>query len=205
MRTMLVLVATALLSSCATTSLPAPNAPAAPASVEVTATGIRGQAAAERSLKLTATITAVDPAGRSVTIKGPDGRAETVKVPPEVKRFDELTAGDTVELELKQGLLLEYQPAGAAVVAPREVAVAGWSGLSDPPAGSAAAGHQATVTIAAIDLKARLVTFQGPAGNQYQVKAGPQLAIEKLAVGDQVLATYVQAVAVQIVKGGVRL
>jgi len=128
-----------------------------------------------------------------------------VMVPPEVKRFAELAAGDTVELELKQGLLLEYQPAGSAVVAPREVAVAGWSGLSDPPAGSAAAGHQATVTIADIDLKARLVTFQGPAGNQYQVKAGPRLAIEKLKVGDQVLATYVQAVAVQIVKGGVKL
>jgi hypothetical protein len=49
------------------------------------------------------------------------------------------------------------------------------------------------------------VTLQGPAGNQYQVKAGPKLAIEKLSVGDHVLATYVNAVALQIVKAGVKL
>ena len=203
MRTTPVLAA-ALLTACAT-SLPAPNAPAAPATVEVTATGIPGQAAAERSLKLITTITSVDKANRTITIKGAEGHSETVTVPPEMKRFDELAAWDAIEIEIRQGLLLEYQPAGSAVVARREVAVGGWSGLSDPPAGATASGQQATVQVAAIDLKARLVTLQGPAGNQYQVKAGPKLAIEKLKVGDQVLATYVNAVALQIVKAGVKL
>lgn len=204
MRTTLALAALAVLAACAT-GLPAPNAPAAPASVEVTGTGIPGQAAAERSLKLTAAVTAVDYAGRTITIRGQDGLPDTLAVPPEVRRLSEVAAGDTIEVELRQGLHLEYQPAGTPEVAPRDVATGGWSGLSEPPAGSAATGRQATVTIAAIDLEARLVTFQGPARNQYQVKAGPRLAIEKLKVGDRLLATYVETVVLQVWKGGEKL
>jgi hypothetical protein len=42
--------------------------------------------------------------------------------------------------------------------------------------------------------------FQGPRGEYHQVKAGPKVQLEKLKVGDKLLATYVQAVAVALEK-----
>jgi len=108
MRITLALASAAFLAACATSQ------PAAPAAVEVKSTGVPGQAAAERSVRLSATITAIDAATRSVTIKDPEGKVETFKAPPEVKRFSELAVGDVIEVELMQGLLLEFQPAGAA-------------------------------------------------------------------------------------------
>ena len=202
MRTTLALSSALLLAACAT-SQPAPTA-AAPAALEVKATGTPGQAAAEVVQKLTATITAIDAATRSVTIKDKEGKSETVKVPAEMKRFNELAVGDVIEVELQRGLLLEYQPAGTEAVEPHAVAVGGRAAATEAVGGAIAAGVQGTVTVVAIDLKTRLVTFQGPAGNQYQVKAGPQLQIEKLKVGDRLLATYVEAVAIQVVKAGAK-
>jgi hypothetical protein len=61
------------------------------------------------------------------------------------------------------------------------------------------------VTVVGIDPKSRVVTMQGPAGKQYQVKAGPQVQLEKLKVGDRLLATYVEAIAIEVVKGGAKL
>jgi hypothetical protein len=56
------------------------------------------------------------------------------------------------------------------------------------------------VTVTAIDAAARLVSFQEPGGNVYQVKAGPTVQLEKLKVGDRMLATYVETVAIKLVK-----
>jgi hypothetical protein len=201
MRITLALSSAALLAACATSQ----PAPAAPGMVEVKATGTPGQASASRTQKLAATITAIDAATRAVTIKDAEGQVETFKAPPEVKRFNELAVGDVIEVELMQGLLLEYQAAGTEAVEPHAVAVAGRTAPSEAVGGAAAAGLQGTVTVVVIDAKTRLVTFQGPAGRQYQVKAGPKIQLEKLKVGDRLLATYVEAVAIQVVKGGQKL
>jgi hypothetical protein len=203
MRLLLAVPFAALLAACATA--PATPAPAAPQALEVKPTGTPGQAEASRVQKVSAKITAVDAATRSIAIQDKDGKTETIKVPAEVKRFNELAVGDTIEVELEQGLLLEFQPAGTEAVEPHAVAVGGRAAASQPAGGAVAAGVQGTVTVTAIDLKTRLVTFQGPAGNSYQVKAGAAVQLERLKVGDRLLATYVEAVALQVVKGGAKL
>jgi ribosomal protein L21 len=63
-----------------------------------------------------------------------------------------------------------------------------------------AAGVQATVTVVAIDMKSRIATLQAPNGEQYKVKAGPKIQLEKLKVGDRLLATYTQAIAIGLEK-----
>lgn len=166
--------------------------------VEVQKVG-KGKAAASRVEKLTATVKAVDAASRAVTLEA-NGKTQTVKAGPNVKRFDEIAVGDTVVIEFEQGLLLEYQPPGSEVVEPTAVAAGGRAGADQAPGGAAAAGIQATVTVTAIDLPNRMVVFQGPQGNLYQVKAAPKIQIQKLKVGDKLLATYAEAVAVKLEK-----
>jgi hypothetical protein len=61
-------------------------------------------------------------------------------------------------------------------------------------------GVQGTVTVTAINAKRRVVTILAPGGNVFKVKAGPKVQLEKLAVGDKLLATYVEAVAIRLEK-----
>ncbi|MFL5437674.1 MAG: hypothetical protein ACJ79W_00800, partial [Myxococcales bacterium] len=100
------------LGSCAAGLLAACVAMSKPPPVEVQSTGTAGEAQATRSQKFRATVLGKDAAGRNLTLKLADGRAETIKVSPELRRFDEIALGDTVEVDLREGLLLEYQPAG---------------------------------------------------------------------------------------------
>lgn len=178
----------------------ASSKPAEQPSMEVQATGVPGMAAGTKSQKVTATVEAVDHGTRRLTLKDPDGSTETITVPPAVKRFDELAPGDNIVVEVKQGLLLEYQPPGSAAVEPTAAVSAARADSTEAPGGAAAAAIQSTVTIIAIDLDHRLVQFQGPDGNKYLVKAGPNISIEKLKVGDRLVASYVETVAISIDK-----
>ena len=168
-------------------------------------TGTPGQAVASRTTQLSAKVTAIDVATRSLTIQGPDGSTETVKVPPEVKRLGEVAVGDTINVVLEQGLLLEFQPAGSETVEPQAVVAGATAAASERPGAAVAGGVMATVTVTKIDQKARLVSLQGPKGKVYQVKAGPKVQLDRLKVGDRLLATYVESVAIQLEKAGTKL
>jgi hypothetical protein len=125
---------------------------------------------------------------------------QTFKVGPEVKRFNEFAVGDLIVVTYEQGLALEFQPAGSETVPPTAVATGARAEKDQAPGAVAAAGVRGTVTVTAIDMANRLVTFQGPGGNSYKVKAGPKIQLEKLKVGDRLLATYVEAVAINLEK-----
>ena len=171
-----------------------------PPPVEMQNTGTPGQAAAIRTMKATAKVTAVDVANRTVTLKTKKGQPETFSVGPQVTRLNEVAVGDTVVVDYTEGLMLELQPPGAEAVAPQAVAVSDRNAKEQAPGVAAAAGVKATVTVTAVDMQNRHVVFQGPNGNVYQVAAGPNIHLDKLKVGDKLLATYVQAVAVSLEK-----
>jgi Cu/Ag efflux protein CusF len=163
-------------------------------------TGTPGKAVATRTMQVTATVYAIDLPTRILTLQHDMGGVETMKVGPEVKRLDEFAVGDTVVVDFQQGLALEFQPVGSEFVPPTDVP-AGAPGGKDPASvGARAMGVKATVTVTAINSAKRLVSLQGPGGNVYKVKAGPQVQLEKLKVGDKLLATYVEAVAIKLEK-----
>jgi hypothetical protein len=188
-------VSTVLLAAAAGTfaQSPAPGGP-----VVVQPSGTPGKASAERTLRRTGTVYAVDVPTRILTLQYDMGGTETMKVGPAVKDLDRLAVGDTVVAELHQGLALELQPPGAEFVPP--------SASSTPTAAGAdavaAAGQtvRSTVTVTALDAKRRLVTLQTPGGKVYRVKAGPKVQLDKVKVGDSLLATYVEAVAIRVEK-----
>jgi hypothetical protein len=192
----------ALLSLAASPSSPRAAGEAAP--VEVKSTGTPGEATAVRRQKVTATVKSVDVHGRTITLEWKGGQTGAFKVGPEVTRFDEVFAGDAVQVEVEQQLRLELQPPGSPTV-PFTVAGGGAPSDGSTPGGIVTGtGIQATVTITAVDLKGRIVTFKDPAGATYDVKAGPGLRIEKLKVGDRLLATYVEAMAVRLEKAAAK-
>lgn len=187
------------LAAVAALSLLSPVALAA-GEMEVKNTGVPGMAEARRHVKLTAEVTAVDHAARTVTLKHKDGKTETISVGEKVKRFDEVAVGDTLAVEYEEGLALEFQmpdeksqPVDAAVVG-------GKAGKDEAPGGAVAAAVTATVTVTAIDTKHRMVVLQGPEGQYHQVKAGKNIQLDRLKVGDRLFATYTKALAIKLEK-----
>ena len=184
-------MAAVLVDACA-------SSPPTPPAVQVQQSGSRGEAIATSRHQLTATVVAVDAARRSLTLQAEDGHIETIEIPAEVKKFEEVSVGDTVDVEVQEGLLFEFQPIGSKHVSPTEefaTARAGRSGLRAAGPGSPV---RSTVTVTGVDQRYRIVRFQDPYGNRYQVEAGPNILLEKLARGDKFVATYTTSLAITL-------
>lgn len=173
---------------------------AAPGSIQMNVTERPGKATASRLATAQATIVAIDRAARTVTVQRQSGETRTLRLGPDVTRLDELAVGDVIQVQYRQDLELEAQPAGTPDVPMSSGANAVRNDRDKAPGAEASAGVQGTVVVTAIDRATRLVSFREPGGATFEVTAGPTVRLEKLQVGDRLLATYVENVAVNVVK-----
>jgi hypothetical protein len=158
----------------------------------------KGTVAGGRAEQVTATVTAVDAAARTVTLKGAKGKEETIKVGDDVKNLAQVKVGDLVVVSFSQGVVLSMAAPGAAPVAPTATATGATAAPGEKPAADVKATVKGTVTIAAIDMKTRVVTLVGPEGRKFKVTAGKEIPLEKVKVGDKVNAEYTEAVAIAV-------
>ena len=156
-----------------------------------------GVAAAAQTVKVTATITAIDQSTRDVTLKGPEGNLVTVTAGPEVKNFDKLKVGDQVDMQYIEALTLELKKGGGLVVGRTEKADAVGAKKGEQPAG--AVGRQVTIVadVVAVDPARQVVTLKGPKQTVNLRIPDPE-QFKRIAKGDQVEAKYTQAFAVAV-------
>jgi hypothetical protein len=60
------------------------------------------------TVEVTAKVEAIDPATRTVTLRGPDGGTRTLKVDERVRRLDEVKAGDEVVVRHTEALAIAF-------------------------------------------------------------------------------------------------
>jgi hypothetical protein len=156
-----------------------------------------GVAAAAQTVKLTATITAIDAATRAITLKGPQGKEITVTAGPEVKNFAQMKVGDQVDAEYVEALTLELKKGGGKAVARTEQTGAASAKPGERPAGLV--GRQVTIVADVIDVNAatQTVTLRGPQ-RTVELKVRDPEQFKLIAKGDQVEATYTEAVAIAV-------
>ncbi|MCC6194276.1 MAG: hypothetical protein IT518_07390 [Burkholderiales bacterium] len=73
-----------------------------------------GKAVIAETVKIAASITAIDKANREVTLKGPQGNLVTVTAGSEVKNFEQfrnIAKGDKVEAKFTQAVAIAIEPA----------------------------------------------------------------------------------------------
>ena len=171
--------------------------PAAAQTAAVVGGSAPGKAGVAATVKLTASITAIDKATRDVTLKGPQGNEVTVTVGPDVKNFDKMKVGDQVNVEYVEALTLELKKGGGQKVARTEQAGAVGAKPGAQPTG--AVGRQVTIVADVIDVDTakQSVTLRGPKRTVTLNVPDPE-QFKRIAKGDQVEATYTQAVAVAV-------
>ena len=156
-----------------------------------------GVAGAAQTVTIAATITAIDAKTRAVTLKGPQGREVTLTAGPEVRNFAQMKVGDAVDVQYVEALTLELKKGGGMKVQKSEAAGAMRAKDGSTPAG--AIGRQVTIVanVVALDPATQTVTLKGPQRTvDLKVRDPAQFAL--VAKGDQVEATYTEAVAIAV-------
>ncbi len=153
-------------------------------------------------VSVTATVEAVDLQRRELTLRGPRGNVLTLDVDERVRRLNEIEVGDHVTAGYYISLATEIrEPTPEEKEAPLTV-VAG--AAKAPPGTSPAAGGlqriKAIVTVENIDHVAQTVTVKGPLGNYLTVRVLDPDRLQKLRLGDTVIVTYTEALAVSVEK-----
>ena len=156
-----------------------------------------GVAGAAQTVKVTATITAIDAATRAVTLKGPQGKEITITAGPEVKNFAQMKVGDQVNAEYVEALTLELKKGSTALVGRTDQAAAGAAKPGERPAGLV--GRQVTITaeVVGVDPATQTVTLRGPQ-RTVELKVPDPAQFKLVAKGDRVEATYTEAVAIAV-------
>jgi hypothetical protein len=164
-----------------------------------TVTGGRapGKGMTMETTKMTATVVAVDKTSRDVTLKGPQGNDVVVTAGPEVKNFDQIKVGDQVDVEYQRALALELKKGGGQTVYRADQLAAGSAVPGAMPAG--AMGRRTTIVadVVAVDPAKQTITLKGPERTVDLVIADPE-QFKRIAKGDQVQATFTQALAVVV-------
>jgi hypothetical protein len=151
---------------------------------------------------VTATVQAIDVAKREVTLKGPLGNLNTFTVDKHVKRLDEVKVGDAVTVEYFISVAGELRaPTEDERMHPIDIV----EGVARAPKGSdpAAGGVRAIKVVAEVtglDLTTQTVTLKGPHGNSTTVRAKSLDNLKKIHIGDTIVITYTEALAISVEK-----
>ena len=148
-----------------------------------------------------ATVTAVNPKTREITLRDNTGEVTTIVAGEEVRNFPQIKVGDILRVRMLQSLLMEVRPHNALVTR-TEVE----EGVALAPKGGQpgmATGRRITtvVTIQALDMKKDFVKFTLPNGEvrttTAKTSAGKEL-LHTLKVGDQVDVVFTDAVGISL-------
>ena len=153
-------------------------------------------------VSVTAEVQKVDLEKRELTLKGPQGNVLSFTVDKRVERLSEVKAGDKVNVDYYVSLASEIREPTAeekenpitvletAAKAPPETA----------PAGGGLRQIKAVVIVEGIDRPAEMVTLKGPLGNTITIKVLDPSRLDKVSLGDTVIVTYTEALAVSVEK-----
>jgi len=147
----------------------------------------------QNRVTVTATIKALDPATRSITLRSEEGDEDTFTVSPAVTRFDQLKAGDTIKATYYEALVFEVRQPGAP--APSGTSVAAGR-MKDAPGGAIGKQQTTSVTVKAVDMDVPSITVTTTDGRTLTRKIADKKNIEGLKAGDKIDITYTQAVVV---------
>jgi ribosomal 50S subunit-recycling heat shock protein len=151
-----------------------------------------------RLVTVTATVEAVDPARRTLTLKGADGKVVTVKVGDQVKNLNQVKVGDQVVAKYYEALAIRVSKAGQTGASVEESEAKAKPGQK--PAGAIVQATTITAVVKEINREDSTVTLQGPEGNFRTIKVRDPKNLKNVDVGDHVTITYTEALAISVQK-----
>jgi len=160
-----------------------------------------GRAAIVAAAELSAQVVSIEKKTRTISLKGPKGGVMDVVAGKEVKNFNKIKVGDLVVVRYMQSLALELQPVKTGATG---ISVTEGAGKAEPgkrPAAGAVREIQAIAKVTGMDEKAKTISLTGPRGNTVTLDVQNPDHFKVVKMGDEVLVTYTEAVAVSVEPG----
>lgn len=145
-------------------------------------------------------VAAIDHAKRLVTLADDAGGEATFHADAAVRNLDQVKVGDELVGQFVESLVLELrEPTQAEREAgPSILEVVASADPGSRPAGQYVRQIRAVLTIDSIDTDAGTATLRGPAGNLRTIRARDRANLAKVRVGDSVVATYTEALQLEV-------
>lgn len=144
-------------------------------------------------------VTSVNQKTRGMVVKGPNGKQHSFTVPESVPGLSNVKVGDTLTVDYVEAIGVSLRKATDPPVAGTTSAV-----TVAPTGKPAVAGVQVKEVqgnVTAVNHTTRMLTLKGPQGNSWTVQIDPSVAsFSSVKVGDQVVLSYTQALAVTVTK-----
>ena len=155
----------------------------------------------EQLVTVAARVEAIDMATREVTLKGPLGNVVKFTVDKRVARLNEVKVGDEVVADYYVSYVAELRaPTAEEKARPLTVLTETAKAPADAqPAAGALRIIKAVVTVEGLDRPTRSLTVSGQSG-MVTVQVADVAALSKLRLGDTLVVTYTEAIAVGIEK-----
>jgi Cu/Ag efflux protein CusF len=146
---------------------------------------------------ISATITAVDPATRMLTLRDDAGNEDTFNVSQDVQRFNELKVGQKVNLTYYESVVYQLVKAGEKGSGTSSDAAVS-RGAGAQPAATIATQEKMTVTVKSIDPTVPSVTVATDDGRVVTRKIENKKNLENLKPGDKIDITFTRALVTSV-------
>jgi len=149
---------------------------------------------------VTAQVEAINHETREVTLLGPEGKSVSFVASEDARNLKQVEVGDIVVAEYVQTMSIEvfandgYEPNAGNLV------VAGRSEEGEMPALTAIDATVVTATLEEINLENNTFKLKGPTGVIQEYEAMDPENLTKVLIGDLVVITYTEAVAISVEK-----
>lgn len=184
-----VLGALLALAACKSTE-PGAAAAGAPQKVEI-----------QNEVTAKADVVMVDKATRGLLLRREDGAMMRMRVPAEVRNYDQIAAGNQLRVRFRQQLRVERNTTATGPADARLTAAAARAPKGDMPAAAAGAELSVVVQIESIDLSRDIVTFSLASGELVSHRIATDQGrnfVRGLKVGDKVTLAYSEALALSV-------
>ncbi len=164
----------------------------------VTQPGVPGGVTVE-TYKSSATVTAIDPATRLVSVVSPNGATATFKAGPNVINFDQIHVGDQIKATLTKELVVFLRKSGEPATDGGATAIA--LAPKGAKSGIVMAGTvEVTAKVESVNLKRHEATLRFPDGTSKTVPVRPDVDLTQAKLGEEVVIRTTQSVAVLVEK-----
>ena len=156
---------------------------------------------ASQTTTITARVEAIDHETRLVTLLGPEGNEITFTASEEARNLDQVDVGDIVSAEYVESVSVEVVANEGSEPGSGEMAAMARTEKGEMPGGAAIDTRIVTATVEEINLEKNTFKLKGPDGNVNEFVARNPDNLRRSEVGDLVIITVTEAVAISVTKG----
>jgi hypothetical protein len=150
---------------------------------------------ATQKVQVTTVVEAVDREARTVTLKGPQGNTRTIQAREDSNNIDQIVVGDLVNVEFVQHMSIEVFANDGMEPGAGTMAATARNKEGETPGVMAVETTVVTATVEDINIEANSFKLKWPNGEIQEYQAQDPENLKKADVGDLVVTTYTEAIA----------